>query len=835
MQYDILIGEFFLRLYDWEIIAVFFAVFFSLAAVVFQMRGREKINRSLNMVLLMVTLPKEVKEETKEKEKNPKELIAMMEQFYATLARLDSSFLYGTSHISFEIAVASDSQEIGFYIVVPRKYEKLIEKQIHSFYASAQVERVEDYNIFLPNSFVSGKVLALEKSFIFPLRTYQNLEHDPLSNITNTLSKLPVGEGAAVQILIKPASNDWKKKSFSLARLIQKGGLQKAIATQDGLNRLVGFLMPKQVHKNPDGSIRQEEAMRLSPLDEEAIKIIEGKANKIGFQVNIRLIAAAPDKARADGIISEIERGFAQFSSPNFNSFRYRKSSLSKPTSVQFLKDIIFNFVFRVFDSNWAMILNTEELASIFHFPTIVLETPKIKWLAAKNAPPPPEMVNEGLILGYNVYRGEETVIKIGTEDRRRHLYSIGQTGTGKSTFFSEMIKRDIAAGRGVCVIDPHGDLVDDVLTCIPEHRVEDVIVFDPSDTTRPLGLNMLEVASEEQKDFAIQEMISIFYKLFPPEMIGPMFEHNMRNVMLTLMSDREYPGTIAEIPRMFTDPDFQKYKLKKVTDPVVRAFWEKEMAKTSDFHKSEMLGYIISKVGRFVENSMMRNIIGQEKSGFNLRDIMDNQKILLVNLSKGKTGEVNSSLLGMIIVSKIQMAAMSRTDMPQDERKDFYLYIDEFHNFTTDSVATILSEARKYRLNLSIAHQFIAQLQENIRDAVFGNAGTMISFRIGAEDAEFVSKQYAPVFSAQDLINIDNYNAYTKLMLKGAISKPFSMKIYPPTKGNIEIALAVKELSRLKYGKPRELIERQIMERSQLGAVMAKGAASMVPGEKNS
>lgn len=831
MPYEIPFQNFSVIFSEIDFLFVFLAAIIAVAAIIIWLKSREAINRSLNMALFLVTLPKEVKDDNKENEKNEKELISIMEQFYATLAKLDNSILYGPSHISFEIAVEAASQNISFYIVVPRKFENHIEKQAHSFYPSAQIERVEDYNIFMPDSAVSAKAIALAKDYIFPLRTYQNLEYDPLNNLTNTLSKLPFGEGAAVQILLKPIAGGWKHRSFSFAREIQKSGLAKASFEQNWLRQILKFANPKTTKKNSDGSIKQEEPARITALDEESIKLVEGKASKVGFSVNIRIIAAAPKLERAQNIVAEIERAFSQFNSPNFNSF---KQVSPKLVQAGFVKNLIYNFIFRNFDNSCAMILNTEELASIFHFPTVVLETPKVKWLAAKNAPPPQETAADGVILGYNVYRGEETVIRIAREDRRRHIYAIGQTGTGKSTFIGEMIKRDIADGKGVCVIDPHGDLADDILTSIPENRVEDVVVFDPSDTARPLGLNMLEVFREDQKDFAIQEMISIFYKLFPPEMIGPMFEHNMRNVMLTLMSDVEHPGTIAEIPRMFTDTEFQKYKIGKVKDPVVRAFWEKEMAKTSDFHKSEMLGYLISKVGRFVENTMMRNIIGQEKSAFNFRDIMDNEKILLVNLSKGKTGEVNSNLLGLIIVAKLQMAAMSRTDIPLDQRKDFYLYIDEFHNFTTDSVATILSEARKYRLNLNIAHQFIAQLPENIRDAVFGNIGSMVCFRIGAEDAEFVSKQYAPVFNAQDLTNIDNYNAYVKLMINGAISRPFNMKCYSPTKGNSEIALAVKELSRLKYGKPRELVERNIMEQSQLGATMAKASAAMMPGEKN-
>jgi len=354
------------------------------------------------------------------------------------------------------------------------------------------------------------------------------------------------------------------------------------------------------------------------------------------------------------------------------------------------------------------------------------------------------------------------------------------------------------------------------------------VILFDPADVDRPIGLNMLEAETLDQQDFAVQEMIQIFYKLVSdPNMIGPMFEHNMRNAMLTLMSDKQDPGTITEIPRIFTDTEFQKYKLQHVTDPIVRSFWEKEMAKTSDFHKSEMLGYLISKVGRFIENSMMRNIIGQPVSGFNFRDIMDKRKILLVNLSKGKIGEVNSMLLGLIIVSKLQMAAFGRAALPENERNDFYLYIDEFQNYITDSIAVILSEARKYRLNLTLAHQYLGQLVQGndtkIRDAVLGNVGTMITFRIGIEDAEMLAKQFAPVFHEYDLVNIDRFHAYVKLLVHNTVQRAFHLSTFPPVAGDKERAKRIRELSRMKYGKPRVDVEAEILRRSKLGGLGEK------------
>lgn len=373
---------------------------------------------------------------------------------------------------------------------------------------------------------------------------------------------------------------------------------------------------------------------------------------------------------------------------------------------------------------------------------------------------------------------------------------------------------------------------VENVFQIVPhEERAEDVVLFDASDIERPIGLNMLEARDPGQRDFAVQEMIAIFYKLFPPEIIGPMFEHNMRNVMLTLMADHENPGTIAEIPRMFSDPDYAKIWIEKLKDPVVRAFWEKEMARTTEFHKSEMLGYLISKVGRFVENEMMRNIIGQSHSGINFREIMDKQKILLVNLSKGKIGEVNANLLGLVIVSKLQMAAMARAELPEAERKDFYLYIDEFQNFITDSIATILSEARKYRLSLVMAHQYLGQLlvsssvvgggggEARIRDAVLGTVGTFVTFKVGIEDAEILAKEYKPVFNEYDMINVEKFNAYIKLLVDNQPTRPFNMVTIPPKPGDRRVAEAIRQLSRLKYGRLKAIVEAEILERSRLGA----------------
>ncbi|HZX49705.1 MAG TPA: type IV secretion system DNA-binding domain-containing protein, partial [Candidatus Paceibacterota bacterium] len=453
------------------------------------------------------------------------------------------------------------------------------------------------------------------------------------------------------------------------------------------------------------------------------------------------------------------------------------------------------------------------------HFPTRFLETPYVKMSRGVTAPPPMELPTQGLnTVGHVLYRGEERMVSFASrEDRRRHFYIVGQTGTGKSSMLREMIRQDIENGEGVGVIDPHGELIEDTLANIPKERVEDVVLFEPFDLEHPMGLNMLEYDSPEQKDFAVQEMIAIFQKLFPPEIIGPMFEHYMRNAMLALMADPKNPGTLVEIPRMFVDAEYMENRLRQVSDLMVRDFWLKEWKQTTGSTKSDMLGYVVSKIGRFIENEMVRNIIGQSRSVFDLNTIMDEKKIFLANLSKGLTGEINSSLLGLILVSKMQMAAMKRARTSAEARNDFYLYIDEFQNFTTDSIATILSEARKYRLNLIIAHQYMPQLTEQIKNAVLGNVGSIASFRVGAEDAEFLEKHFKPEFSQFDLVNLDNFNLLIKLMVQGKVFAPFRMETIKPKEGNRQLAEPIREVAKLKYGRRKMVVEAEIRERARI------------------
>ena len=488
------------------------------------------------------------------------------------------------------------------------------------------------------------------------------------------------------------------------------------------------------------------------------------------------------------------------------------------------------DFIYRNFRESQSFLLNSEELASIFHFPLKSTETPNILWLSAKTAPAPTTVPSEGITLGHNLYRGVKKDIHIKREDRRRHTYIVGKSGTGKSVLLANMIIQDIQGGEGVCVFDPNGDLIQDILDRIPPERAEDVIIFSPGDIDRPMPLNLLEYDPKypEQKSFVINEMIGILDKLYDLKATGgPMFEQYMRNAMLLVMDDPESGSTLMEIPKVLADEEFRRYKLSRCKNQTVVDFWRKEAEKAGgEAALANIVPYITSKLTPFISNDMMRPIIGQQKSAFNLRDLMDKQKILLVDLPKGIIGETNAYLLGMILVGKILMAALSRTDMSPEKRKDFYLYIDEFQNFTTSSICQILSEARKYALNLVIAHQYIGQLSKNnnteIKDAVFGNVGTMISFKVGSEDADFLVKEFSPVFNQYDLINVDKGTAIIKLLVDNSATRPFSLRTIWPLLGvkRPEMNEKIKALSRLKYGQNRHLVEAEISRRASLADI---------------
>ena len=738
---------------------------------------RGPLVRSLNMSLFLVTLPRSDSEE-EGGHKDHKDKIAVMEQLLSSFSTLRArglkGLLYGQPYIALEMAVHHKGEEIHTYIAVPRSIEHVLEKQVYGFFPFADVHKVDDYNIFHPSGASVGSYLALSNSSVLPLLTYQNLSTDPLNAIATAMSKIAEeGEGVALQCIMRPAdARAQRELAQKVIREMQKGydfhtSLRKAKANS-GVRELMGAT------KNESGAT---ELPKGAP-DEQAIKLIQEKVAKQHFLTNLRLIVSADTEGRAEQILADLEASFAQFNNPSGNSFKPR--AVSKRNMKQF----IFQYSFRIPKPRIALPLSSEEIASFFHFPTSSAGIPKLKSLKHKSVEPPVNLPTEGVILGENVYRGNKTPVRITKNDRRRHMYIIGQTGTGKTTFMKNLIKQDIKNGEGVAVIDPHGDLVHDILENTPPERRGDIVWFDPGDASRPFGLNLLEFDPQrpEQKTLVVNELLAIFNKLFASETMGPMFDQYFRNSALLLLNDygHEIP-TLLDIPRVLTDRDYRRDKLNRETNPVVKEFWEKEAEKAGGEAKLENITpYVTSKINGFVADEFLRPIIGQKTSSLNFRDAMDNKRIILVNLSKGKLGEMNADLVGLVIVSKLLVAALSRVDSPEEQRNDFFLYMDEFQSFTTDSIATILSEARKYRLNLVIAHQFIQQLESNIRNAVFGNVGSTIAFRVGADDAEYLENQFRPTFSKSDLMNIDNFNAHVKLLINGKTSKPFSMEILP-------------------------------------------------------
>ena len=779
-------------------VLAFIALFFA-----YKIAKRRLIGSLFGLRLLAIELPHRL--EDKDKAELLKE-INRSSQLFSSLANLKIHFV-------FEMAVHNVGEDIMFYLAVPESAIQFAMSQIHGLWPEAQVKTADEYTIFHLGGGVSGAYLKQKTNYVLPIRTFDEAELDTFAPIISNFSNLElVGEGMALQVLAKPAVSSAKNKISKAIYELRKGKKLPDMLQESSLGSADPFKKIGEISKilSPENS-KKAELKEPVIVDEEAVKIVSKKISKPLFEVNVRLIASAISQFQADNLLESLAGSFQQFSAPLHNELK-----VIKPKN---LKNLIFRYTMREFDSGQTMVLNADEMASFFHLPITATGVPKIKWLKTREAAPPTTLPPSGVLIGESVFRDERRQIFLTDEDRRRHVYIIGQTGTGKSTLMTGMAIDDIMKGKGVSIIDPHGDLIETILGSIPKERIDDVIIFDPGSRDRPLGMNMLEYDfnKPEEKTFIVNELFNILDKLYDMKTVGgPMFEQYTKNAILLLMEDMQNePATLMEIPRVFTDPEFRKRKLLRIANPVVVDFWEKEAIKATGEHSLQnMAPYITSKFNNFIANDYVRPIIGQIKSAFNFREAMDSGKILLVNLSKGRIGDINANLLGMVITGKILMAALSRVDTPQESRKDFNLYIDEFQNFATDSISTILSEARKYRLNLVMAHQFIGQLTEKIRDADFGNVGSIISFRVGADDAEFLVKQFEPVFGKNDLINIDNFNAYAKILIKGQTSAPFNMKISRPMPGDDAIRQKTKEYVSRKYGGDRRKVEAEILER---------------------
>lgn len=780
------------------------------------LREAKNYERGLKMVPMLIHLPPssaDIEAGNRDERDITEEVISQAQVMYnivaSTATKGFKSKIYGQRHISFEIIAHKGL--VHYYAVVPYVLVEVIKQAVAAAYPTARLEEVEEHNIFSKVGKISGTIggeLSLRKDYAYPIATFQEQKRDPMRAILNAVGSAHREDGVAIQIMLRPAPEGWTKGAVSVANSIKKDKEQKG-----------GFFAPKDLlqalWKAPEVKETKPEDKQLTSLEQSTVEAIEEKTRHPGYETLIRVVVSSNTSARSQILLKNVVSAFSLFDSSGKNGLKF---SVAKNIE-QFVTAFIFRFFPQTIKGN---ILNSVELATLFHLPDQKnIPTSQLQRQLSKQVDGPHQALTEGFLLGYNVYRGVKKPIRLSTSDRRRHSYIIGQTGTGKSGLLENLALQDMLDGRGFAFVDPHGDSAERLLGMVPKERVEDVIYFNPGDMEHPVGLNLFEFETVDQRDFLVQEAIAMLYRLYDPGhtgIIGPRYEHWFRNAALTIMSDPN-GSTFIDIPQVFNDDNFAKEKLKHVTDQTVLDFWNKEMAQTSDYHKSEVLGWFVSKFGAFLSNEMMRNIIGQTKSGFNLREIMDNKKILLVNLSKGKTGELNSQLLGMIFVMKFQAAAMGRANVPEEQREDFSLYVDEFQNFATDSFESILSEARKYRLNLILANQFMTQLTDKIREAIIGNVGTVISGRIGTTDAELMQKKFAPTFDAEDLTKLPNFETIASVMINNVPSAPFSMSLVPPMgTSNPQLADALRRLSAAKYGTPRQVAEKQIFDRLRAG-----------------
>lgn len=740
------------------------------------------------------------------------------EQMFASIHGILRDAQKSLDLVSFEIAAAAGSG-IKFYVVTPRHLAKFIEGQIYAQYPNANIVVVQDYTGFqYPAKTSTGEPyqpyittgeIELSKDHIFPIKTFRSFEVDPLAAITGTMGDLREGEAVWLQFLIRPVANYWQEKSKTYITAIKDG--------KDPY--LTGFWskffadMTKAINsvgKSVDGKAAPKEVVKLAPGQDEELKQIQEKMLKVGFEMSIRVVSRAGDQFTSEQILRDVVASFKQFTTAHLNGF--------VPTELNRTGEEIYkDYVTRYLPKDEIDIINIEELASVFHLPNISVETPNIVWSRSRKAEPPMNLPNlehnpDLMVFGETDYRGDRRIIGLKKADRRRHMYMLGKTGVGKSSTMKNMFISDVLRGDGVCYIDPHGQDIDELLSYIPEHRIKDVVYFDPSDINHPIGFNMLELKDKSQRDLVADGVVEVFKKQFENSW-GPRLQYILQNSAATCL---EAQGTtILSIQRILIDRNYRKFILKQVKDPILLKFWQEEYEQMGQNQKllTEAIAPIQNKIGRFISSAVIRNIVGQVKSTIDFRQIMDEGKILMVNLAQGKLGEESSALLGGMIITRLQAAAMERVDTPEEDRRDFYLLVDEFQNFATESFAKILSEARKFRLNLTMTNQYIEQIPLAVRNAIFGNVGTLMAFVVSQQDANLLAHEFAPVFTAEDMVNMEAYHFYIKLAIDGMSSQPFSGKSLD-WKHNQPFGYksTIIDNSRALYGTSREVVEDKIM-----------------------
>lgn len=752
---------------------------------------------SSRSILLAIDVPKE----------NDKQPMAA-ETLFASLHGI------GNSQLSFEIEAQEKS--IRFYVWVPVHLRSYVESQLYAQYPNIEISEMRDYTDSknLPDNLTAvATELVLNREDFYPIKTFLNFEVDPLASITGTLSKLSEDQHIWIQLVVKPEGNSWRDAAIKYINDVRTGnktfGFIKGVTGE--LVKFGGEIVGTMLRGGTYTPVEKEvKKVELSPGVEAALKEIEAKSSKLGFRTNIRLVVWDKDAQMARDRLQLTVGVFKQFNTNNLNSFEVGEL-------IDDRREILNRYANRMAGGPKSFIFNVTELASIYHLPNISVVTPNIIWAGSKKGEPPANLplesevpAEELTILAKTNFRGSTEKFGIKLKDRRRHIYLIGKSGVGKSTLIKNMVIDDIREGRGVAMIDPHGEDVMEILDFVPNHRVNDVIVFDPGDREHAIGFNMFEVSDPKYKVITASGIVGSFKNIFGDSW-GPRLEYWLKSAVLALL---DYPGsTLMMVPRLFTDKDFRNGVLEKVEDPLIKARWLNEWPKLDQRAQGEAIAPILNKVGQFLSSPVIRNIVGQPKSSVDFRKAMDEGKVILIKLSKGIIGDDNSNLLGSMVVTQFQLAAMSRADIPPSERRDFYLYVDEFQNFATDSFATILSEARKYNLSLVVANQYMAQLSDDVRNALFGNVGTLISFRVGADDAGMLVKELAPVFDENDLVNLNIYNIYLKLSIDGLTVPAFSAQTLPPSTDRNNNADKIIALSRERYSKLATFVEGKVSE----------------------
>jgi len=764
------------------VVLILVAILVGFGILLYLKRVKERVmqRKSLGLCYFEVKVPKDNSVEIKAAEQMFTGLIGVSRK----LKRLQK-YTKARVFVSFEIVSFKD--KIKFFVVCPNNIASLVDRQINGTYPSAEISKVKEYNLFPENAYVSYTALRLEQDSRVPIQTYEELPVDSIATITDAMSKLGDGEAAVFQLIVTPAGSNWRNSA------------------------------KKYVEKMKDPGDGEEK--KKPKVDSEELSLIEKKVQKAGFYTDVRIVVVSSDEFSAKTHLSNMLSSFDHFAKEGGNRFKKIKGKK--------LKNIAKDFIYRL--PRETMILNTAELATLFHFPNKNIETPFVQWLLSKKYPAPDFVTNgfknDYMYVGKNKHRGSQKEIFIKPKDRLRHLYVIGQTGAGKSGFMGGLMVRDIKMGHGCAFIDPHGSDVEKILQQIPPERVEDVVFFDPSDLERPVGLNMLEFNNDAQRTLVTNEMINIFNTLYDLKKTGgPMFEQYFRYGIMLMTEDVESGSTIMDFPRLFADEGYRNYKLDKCQNQDIKDFWQKQAIKAGgEASLKNITPYVVSKFASFLTNAYVKPIVSQQKSTINFRQIMDEGKILLVKLAKGKIGDFNSNLLGMILIGKLLVAALEREDIPEDQRVPFYLYIDEFQNFLTDGINVILSEARKYKLSLTMGHQFIGQLTRSggdnkIRDSIFGNVGNKAIFRVGVEDAKFLEKEVEGFFEHDDMLNMENGNFVFKMLVDGRPATPFTCRSWHGEspydmmgEPNRELADVIRQITRLKYGRDRNVVENEL------------------------